>query len=104
MLGGVLMRLDAMKGDSGWFVWHCRLMKTVDLVIWVDDFLAQYGAWPDRTTLEAALLSGKLSSPPVHQADRIAIITTKRLILIDPIGEQEQDFEEISRPMPLECS
>jgi hypothetical protein len=37
-------------------------------------------------------------------ADRIAIITTKRLILIDPIGEQEQDFEEISRPMPLECS
>jgi hypothetical protein len=98
------MRLDARKGDCGWKVFDCRHMREIEYVVWVDEAAAQYGAWKDRNEQRACLLSGR-DSPEATQADRIAIITTSRLILIDPIADEELDLIEvaISRPVPLDA-
>lgn len=96
-----MVRLDARKGDTGWQVWDCRRAREVPYCVWVDDTLAQYGSWLDELDHRRGLLSGQ--EPSVTQCDRIAIVTTSRLVLIDPIDDEEKDLIEvaISRPMPL---
>jgi hypothetical protein len=95
------MRLDARKGDTGWFVWDCRRAREVPYCVWVDDAAAQYGHWENEDHHRAAVLAGW--PPSVAQVERIAIITTSRLVLIDPVDEEEKDLIEvaISRPMQL---
>lgn len=97
------MRLDARNGDSGWRVFDCRLIREVEYVVWVDDALAQYGAWKDADDHKRGLLSG--GEPEVTQCDRIVIITDSRLVLIDPVADEEKDLIEvaISRPVPLDA-
>lgn len=96
------MRLDARLGDMGWRVFDCRRLREVRYCVWVDDAAAQYGAWlSDEDFHFGGLLRG--GEPPITQCDRIAIVTTSRLVLIDPVDDEEQDLIEvaISRPAPL---
>lgn len=97
------MRLDARKGDTGWNVFDCRRCCEVTYCVWVDDAAAEYGAWKSADEHRTGLLRG--GEPPVFKADRIAIITTSRLVLIDPIDDEEKDLIEvaISRPVPLDA-
>lgn len=99
------MRIDAHQGDSGWSVWDCRHCCDVPYCVWVDDSSASYGAWGTEAEFKAAVLLAPYVKPlpPVHQAERIAIITTSRLVLIDPVGDEEKELIEvaISRPAPL---
>jgi hypothetical protein len=95
------MKLDAFQGDGGWSVWDCRRSCEVEGVVWVDDCAAQYAYWEAGKHVNVGGVI--LGNPEVRQCDRIAIITTSRLVLVDPIDDEEKDLIEvaISRPMPL---
>jgi hypothetical protein len=95
------MRLDARKGDKCWLVFDCRRVRRIRHCVWVDDAVSQYGAWENQS--DHALGEAFFMDPPVTQCDRISIITTSRLILIDPVADDESDLIEVavSRPTPL---
>jgi hypothetical protein len=92
------MRLDARNGDKGWSIWDCRRACAIKGCVWVDDSLSEYGVYAQPYKM----VGGRLFINE-FRADRIAIISESRLILIDPVSEEERDLIEvaISRPMPL---
>lgn len=99
------MRLDARRGDIGWHVWHVPRCELVRYCVWVDDATAQYGAWESsRAHIDALIavcgirLAGDKRrpspEPPTHQARRITIHAERRLVLIDPI--EDEDHESVA--------
>jgi hypothetical protein len=95
-----VMRLDARKGDLGWLVWDSRRCERVRHCAWVDDQTSEYGIY----AMPRKFIDGRLFVNE-YRAERIAIISTSRLILIDPIADEELDLIEvaISRPVPLDA-
>jgi hypothetical protein len=111
------MRLDARAGDTGWDVWHVPTCRQVRYCVWVDDDAAQYGAWESVEQMQRAIfvpsmlfgIFGSLSDqpePPTHQAKRITIHADRRLVLIDPIEDEEPesvaDVLEAARTAPAD--
>jgi hypothetical protein len=92
------MRLDGRNGDHPWYVWDCRRACEVKNVVWVDDATAQYAVY----VMPFVVVCGEVLFEE-RQAERISIITTSRLILIDPVADDESDLIEVavSRPTPL---
>ena len=80
------MRLDARNGDTGWYVWHVGQARHVENAVWVDDDLAR---WADRPRLPV--------DPEIaeHQAQRIAILPSRRLVLIDPVGNEHDERDRL---------
>lgn len=93
------MKLDARRGDIGWYVWHVKECRKVERCVFVDDEAATWGEYPGRFQMMVhAALHGEL--PVVeHQATAIRIIFAKRLVLIDPIedGDEGTDSTEALR-------
>ena len=90
------MRLDARKGDTGWFVFdvpHCAQIKCC---VWVDSDTANYGAWRSHPSL----LDVFLGEPPVHQAKLIRIDVAARTVLIDPVEGAEPEAMNSSLQAP----
>jgi hypothetical protein len=101
------MRIDARNGDTHWDVFHVPTCKQVKYCVWVDDQTAQYGAWQDLDQVRAAYMGGLADGgPPVHQASRILIVPDTRVVLIDPIEDDEPesvaDVIEAARNAPAE--
>lgn len=67
------MRLDARKGDVGWYVFDCARCRPVESVVWCDDETARWG----YLLLRNAIL--------VRQEQRISIYPQRRLVLFNEI-------------------
>ena len=79
------MRLDARCGDHDWFVWECELMAQPKNVVWVDSATARYGVHPTplRIGPDHMLVIETI------QAKRITILFESKLVLINPIPEEQ---------------
>ncbi len=89
------MRIDARKGDQGWDVFDVPACRRVERCVWVDDVLAQYGAWPNAEAIVSAALFSFFGpqEPPVTQAKRIVLHADRRLVLIDPVEDSEPEAD-----------
>lgn len=95
------MRLDARTGDTNWTIFHVPHCKQLKWVVWVDDERLQWGEYPSREQMMShARIYGELPIE-VHQAERIAIVPSKRLVLINPIDDDEDEDIEISDVSPI---
>jgi hypothetical protein len=79
------MRLDAWKGDSGWFVFHVPSCAPVKNVAMVDDQAAVYEVYvvPCVRRFDSAGLE-----TTQHKARRIEIYPDRMLVLIDPVEDE----------------
>lgn len=88
------MRLDSRKGDTNWRVYHARRCVVLRNVVWVDDETCQWCQYDDPPRVV-----GLDVASTVHQADRIVIDPSRRLIVIDPVEDAED--EQIERPQQV---
>lgn len=88
-----MMRLEAGPGNCGYFVWHAAFCTPVLHVVWVDDELNQWCQYVYPYRIE----HGELIFV-VHQARRIDIFPGRRLVIIDPV----EDADEDAAPLQLE--
>jgi hypothetical protein len=100
------MRLDARKHNTGtWQVWHVPTCRLLDRVVFVDDATAVWGEYPASEILRALFLSGVTpdGGMPIveHQANKIRILPSRRLVLIDPIEDDDEEPEAIANESPV---
>lgn len=96
------MRLDARKGDGGWHVWHVPRARRMKHVIWVDDGLAQWGGW-EAAPPSWLLLQTGLNGPPVHQMKRIRIMPAARVVLLDPLDDDDEVVSSVGQQEVSAC-
>lgn len=82
------MRLDAHKGDTGWYVFHVPTARVVPFVVWVDDETCEY------CTVEPLGPSFSFSFR-VNKAKRIAIYVARKLVLIDPVDDDPSCYFDV---------
>lgn len=99
------MRLDARKGDTGWNLWDVERCIVPKGVVWVDDETAQWGAHDKDSegAFSYLVLYGEWSLI-THQEKRIAIYPDRKLILFNPVADNEsQSIAEYFRvPVTVE--
>lgn len=80
------MRLDARKGDVQWSVWHVPSCRPVKGCVWIDDATATAGFYT-----RPFVRCGDSFEIRTEQYERIRIVTDLRLVLIDPVDDQETE-------------
>lgn len=78
------MRLDARDGDTGWTVWHVEECRSVPDVLWVDDETARFCT---------IIIAFPHFLEQIHQAKKILIYTSRKLVLINPIADEETEVD-----------
>lgn len=90
------MKLDARKGDTGWYVFDCARCCPVESVVWCDEETARWGHVPPPGSDGCALT--------VHQEHRIRIYPERRLVLFNEVELDDEDAalsqEEHTCPVP----
>lgn len=78
------MRLDARRGDGPYSVWHAEEMRYLKHVVWLDDDLHAWGeyVWPPVREGDHLMVRAML-------AKRILIMPDRRLIVINPLEDDE---------------
>ena len=93
------MRLDARRGHyDGWTVYHATRCEVLDHVVWVDDCTMQWCQYevPYRVV-------GDEVASRVYDAERIVIIPARRLVLIDPVADADDNEIDVlvAAPVPM---
>lgn len=89
------MRLDARSGDTNWFIFHVPTAKELTPCIMVDDDTCTYEL-VDR----AAPITSWFEFPTrTYKAKKIKIIPPKRLVLIDPVEDDDAEPREVAEEM-----
>lgn len=93
------MRLDARRGNCGvWTTYHATRCEVLDHVVWVDDCTMQWCQYevPLRVVGDDAAVR-------VHDADRIVIDPSRRLVLIDPVSDEDDNEVDVlvAEPVPV---
>lgn len=76
------MLLHASRNTIGWHVLHVPTCKMLKNVVWVNDETAQ---WAELT----GNARGHYWEEVTHQAKKIVILPQRRLILIDPVDDAD---------------
>lgn len=81
------IRLEAGKlGGVHWHVWHAEECREVKQVVWVDDVTREYCCY-----VQPFLIVNDVVQREVIRAKRILIVTSARLVIINPIEEQDDE-------------
>ena len=83
------MRLDARKGDTGWFVYDAEACRKIEYAVWFDDETAQYGVYD-------GLFFALVGEPTTIQAKRIVIYPDRKLVIVNPVEDDEDAGESES--------
>lgn len=85
------MRLDARNGppDSGYHVYHAEEMRLLSLVVWADSDSAQYGQYKHTSLGPVTAVYDEIVT---HQAKRIDIVASARLVVINPIADDNDQY------------
>lgn len=99
------MRLDARKGDTGWYVFHVPRAQCVPDVIWICDETHQWAQYWRGTNGRLIGITPFSLDYEVHQAKLIRIFPSRKLVLIDPIDDPdaEKDDQEVNQ-LKLGCT
>lgn len=76
------MRLHANTNTVSWDILHVPTCRSLKRVVWVDDETAQWGELTGNTV-------GFYWEEVTHQAKKIVILPQRRLILIDPVDDAD---------------
>lgn len=88
------MKLDARNGKyDGWTVYHVRRCVVLRGVVWVNDDARQWFQYE----MPLRLVDGEPYGA-IHDAERIVIDPARRLVLIDPV-EDEDDTDRRFRAL-----
>lgn len=97
------MILDALKGDTGWFVWDAEACCVPSGVVWVDDERARWGQ-RDHSKIFSALVFGEDGMIVERQAKRIVIYQDRKLIIFNPVADESDDAITLVVGKPEEVS
>ena len=85
------MRLDARNGDNDWEVHHAEYCCMLNYVTWVDDVTCQYAQIVGIDILAGCFLFH------ITQAKKIAIYPAKKLIVINPVEDSDDQYLRIEK-------
>lgn len=90
------MRLDARRGDNDWTVYHATRCEVLQGVVWVDDCTMQWcqHEFPLRVV-------GDDVASRVYDAERIVIDGGRRLVLIDPVADEDDNEVDVLVAAPV---
>ena len=91
------MRLDARRGDNDWTVSHATRCEVLQGVVWVDDCTMQWFQYEMPLRAVGDEVVGEL-----HDAERIVIDAARRLVVIDPVADEDDNPVDVIAEAPVQ--